>query len=145
VTVETDEILAMTEPTDLVKFGLIPELVGRMPVTTSLQELDRDAMVRILKEPRNSLIKQYQKLMELDGVDLTFTDDAIEAIADKAMERKIGARGLRSIMESTMRDVMYNVPSIEGATHVVINRDVVDQKTEAEIMLGDSDIDVKGA
>jgi ATP-dependent Clp protease ATP-binding subunit ClpX len=143
--VETDEILAMTEPTDLVKFGLIPELVGRMPVTTSLQELDRDAMVRILKEPRNSLIKQYQKLMELDGVDLTFTDDAIEAIADKAMERKIGARGLRSIMESTMRDVMYNVPSIEGATHVVINRDVVDQKTEAEIMLGDSDIDVKGA
>lgn len=143
--VDVDEILTMTEPADLVKYGLIPELVGRMPVCTSLQELDRDAMVRILMEPRNSLVKQYQKLLELDGVELIFTDEAIDRIADKAMERKIGARGLRSIMEKTMRDVMYDVPSIEGAYQVIITGDVVEEKAEAEILLGESDIDVKGA
>ena len=145
LTADTDQVLAMAEPEDLVKYGLIPELVGRMPIVTSLQELDRNAMIRILQEPRNSLIKQYKKLMGMDDVELVFTDDAIEAVADKAMERKTGARGLRSIMEETMRDAMYNVPSLDGANQVVINRAVVDGAADAEIICDDTDLDAKGA
>jgi len=140
-----DEVLSLTEPVDLVKYGLIPELVGRMPVTASLQELDRDAMIRILQEPRNALTKQYQKLLDMENVELNFTPDAIEAIADRAIERKTGARGLRSILEGIMRDVMYNVPSMDNVRQVTITGDLVEGRAKAQIEHADDDVDVKGA
>ena len=110
-------------PQDFVKFGLIPEFIGRVPITVSLEALDRDALIRILKEPKNSLIKQYTKLFELDGVGLEFTDDAVNAIADKALERKTGARGLRAIMEAVMLDLMYRIPSDKSISKCVIDKD----------------------
>ena len=112
-------------PQDFVKFGLIPEFIGRVPITVSLDALDQKALVRILKEPKNSLVKQYAKLFELDGVGLEFTDEAIESIADKALERKTGARGLRAIMESVMLDLMYRIPSDESISKCVIDKDLV--------------------
>ena len=113
-------------PQDFVKFGLIPEFIGRVPITVSLEALDRDALIRILKEPKNSLIKQYAKLFELDGVGLEFTDDAVNAIADKALERKTGARGLRAIMEAVMLDLMYRIPSDKSISKCVIDKDTVE-------------------
>lgn len=113
-------------PQDFVKFGLIPEFIGRVPITVSLEALDRDALIRILKEPKNSLIKQYTKLFELDGVGLEFTDDAVNAIADKALERKTGARGLRAIMEAVMLDLMYRIPSDKSISKCVIDKDIVE-------------------
>ncbi len=115
-------------PQDFVKFGLIPEFIGRVPITVSLDNLDRDALVRILQEPKNSLIKQYTKLLELDGVGLTFEKEAIEAIADKALERKTGARGLRAIMENVMLDLMYTVPSDSSISHCAITKEMVEEK-----------------
>ena len=112
-------------PQDFVKFGLIPEFIGRVPITVSLDSLDRDALIRILKEPKNSLIKQYTKLFELDGVGLEFDEKAIEAIADKALERKTGARGLRAIMEAVMLDLMYRIPSDESISKCVIDKALV--------------------
>ena len=109
-------------PQDLVKFGLIPEFIGRVPVVTTLNELDRDALIRILKEPKNALIKQYRKLFSYDGVKLSFEDDALDAIADLAVERKTGARGLRSIMEKAMMDVMYTIPSDNTIKECVITK-----------------------
>jgi ATP-dependent Clp protease ATP-binding subunit ClpX len=141
----TDEVLALAEPEDLVKFGLIPELVGRMPVCTTLQELDRDAMILILTQPRNSLLKQYRKLMTMEDVELIFTDDAVEAVADLAIERKTGARGLRSIMESVMRDVMYQVPSLETVRQVVINAATVNGEANPELIHDDSADERQGA
>ena len=114
-------------PQDFVKFGLIPEFIGRVPITVSLDNLDRDALIRILKEPKNSLVKQYSKLLELDGVELTFDEDAIGAIADKALERKTGARGLRAIMENVMLDLMYTVPSDESIESCVVTKDMVEE------------------
>ena len=114
-------------PQDFVKFGLIPEFIGRVPITVSLDNLDRDALVRILQEPKNSLVKQYTKLFELDGVDLTFEEGAIEAIADKALERKTGARGLRAIMENVMLDLMYSIPSADDISECVITKDMVEE------------------
>ena len=114
-------------PQDFVKFGLIPEFIGRVPITVSLDNLDRDALVRILREPKNSLVKQYVKLFELDGVSLEFSEDAIAAIADKALERKTGARGLRAIMENVMLDLMYRIPSDPTISHCVINKDLVEE------------------
>ena len=114
-------------PQDFVKFGLIPEFIGRVPITVSLDNLDRDALVRILQEPKNSLVKQYTKLFELDGVDLVFEPDAIEAIADKALERKTGARGLRAIMENVMLDLMYSIPSADDVSECVITKDLVEE------------------
>ena len=108
------EILRQVLPQDFVKFGMIPEIIGRVPMVVSLDQLDREALIRILKEPKNSIIKQYQKLFEMDGVELAFEDDAIEAVADKTLERKTGARGLRAIMEKAMMDIMYNMPSDEN-------------------------------
>jgi len=143
--VTDDEVLALTEPEDLVKYGLIPELVGRMPVTAALQELDRDAMIRILQEPRNALTKQYKKLLDMENVALSFTPEAIEAVADKAIERKTGARGLRSILESVMRDVMYQVPSMDNVQQVIITGDVVEGRAEAQIINAAEDMDVRGA
>lgn len=123
---EIGELLQQVTPQDLVRFGLIPEFVGRVPINVSLQGLDREALVRILKEPKSALIKQYQKLFEFDEVDLEFEEDAIEAIADKAFERKTGARGLRSIMEDVMMDVMYEIPSDETIGRCVITKESVE-------------------
>lgn len=119
-------------PQDFVKFGLIPEFIGRVPITVSLDLLDKDALVRILKEPKNSLVKQYEKLFELDGVGLEFSDDAIEAIAEKALERKTGARGLRAIMESVMLDLMYRIPSDESISKCVISKETVEENLRLE-------------
>src|SRR5215468_3175909 len=112
-------------PEDLLKFGMIPEFVGRLPVITSVHNLDRDALIQILTEPRNALVKQYRRLFELDGVDLEFTPDSLEAIADQANLRGTGARGLRAIMEEVLLSVMYEVPSNPNAARVLITREVV--------------------
>lgn len=124
-TKELSELLQEVTPQDLVKFGLIPEFVGRVPVCVSLRGLDKEALIRIMKEPKNALIKQYQKLFHMDGVDLTFEDAAVKAIASKAFERKTGARGLRSIMESILMDTMYEIPSDETIEECVITEDTV--------------------
>ena len=113
-------------PQDFVKFGLIPEFIGRVPITVSLDSLDREALIRILREPKNSLVKQYTKLFELDGVGLEFSDDAVVAIADKALERKTGARGLRAIMEAVMLDLMYRIPSDKSISKCVIDKEIVE-------------------
>ncbi len=127
---EISEVLKDITPQDLIKFGLIPEFVGRVPINISLEGLDKEAMVRILKEPKNALIKQYKKLFKMDNVDLEFEEDAIEEIAVKAMERKTGARGLRSILENIMMDVMYNIPSDSSITKCTITKDCVLGKSE---------------
>ena len=119
------DILAGVEPEDLVKFGLIPEFVGRLPVIATLTELTEDALVQILTEPKNSLVKQYAHLFEMEGVELDFREDALRAVAHKAMERKTGARGLRSILESVLLETMYDVPSLDGVTKVVIDSSVI--------------------
>lgn len=116
------EILGEVNPQDLVKYGLIPEFVGRVPINVSLEGLDKQALIRILKEPKNALIKQYQRLFDMDNVKLTFEDDAIEAIAELAFERKTGARGLRSIMEKVMMDMMYQIPSDDTIENVIITK-----------------------
>jgi ATP-dependent Clp protease ATP-binding subunit ClpX len=121
----TDDTLAQVMPEDMLKFGLIPEFIGRLPVITTVRSLDREAMVRILTEPRNAFVKQYQRLFELDGVVLEFDREALEAIADQAMKRGTGARGLRAIMEEVLLSVMYEVPSNPDAARVVITKDVV--------------------
>ena len=115
------EILNEVEPEDLVKYGLIPEFVGRLPVVATLDELDEEALVRILTEPKNALTKQYQRLFEMEGCDLEFTDEALRSAARKAMERKTGARGLRTILESALLDTMYELPSLEGVSSVVVD------------------------
>ena len=122
------ELLKEVMPQDLVKFGLIPEFVGRVPVVVSLDALDKDALVRILTEPRNSLVRQYQTLFGLDGIQLDFQQEALEAIADKSMERKTGARGLRAIMENSLMDLMYSVPSDESISGCTITKEVVEGK-----------------
>ena len=119
---QLDATLREVLPQDLVKFGLIPEFIGRVPVVTTLNELDREALIRILKEPKNALIKQYRKLFAYDGVKLTFEDEALDAIADLAIERKTGARGLRSIMEKVMMDVMYTIPSDKSIRECVVTK-----------------------
>src|SRR5690554_1387551 len=124
------ELLADVEPEDLVKFGLIPEFVGRLPVIATLTELTEDALIQILTEPKNSLIKQYAKLFEMEGVELEFREDALRAVAIKAMTRKTGARGLRSILESVLLDTMYEIPSLEGVSKVVIDASVIGGESE---------------
>ncbi|MCL2787229.1 MAG: ATP-dependent Clp protease ATP-binding subunit ClpX [Micrococcales bacterium] len=121
----TEDEFADVRPEDLLKFGLIPEFIGRVPVIASVASLDRDALVRIVTEPRNALVKQYQKMFSLDGVGLEFTEDAVEAIADQAMLRGTGARGLRSIMEEILQPVMFDVPSRDDISKVVVDRDTV--------------------
>jgi len=131
---EISELLAEATPQDLVKFGLIPEFVGRVPINVSLQGLDKEALVRILKEPKSALIKQYQKLFDFDDVKLEFEDDAVEAIAELAFERKTGARGLRSIMENVMMDLMYQIPSDDTIETCIITKDAVEGKAEPIIV-----------
>ncbi len=130
------EILKSVMPEDFVKFGLIPELIGRIPVVVSLDGLDEDALVRILKEPKNSQIKQYTALFEMDGVKLTVEEDAMREIAHEAVIRKTGARGLRAIMEKTMINAMYNVPSDDTITEVIITKESVDGKAEPDYIRG---------
>lgn len=137
-TKEIDDLLQEVTPQDLVKFGLIPEFVGRVPICVALQGLDREALVRILKEPKNALIKQYQKLFDMDDVELTFDEEAIEAIAGKAFERKTGARGLRSIMESVMMDTMYRIPSDDTIQACVITKESVEGESEPLTIHGNS-------
>ena len=129
------ETLKKIQPDDLMKTGLIPEFIGRLPVVVTLDPLDEAALVRILSEPKNSLVKQYQALLDMDGVKLTFDNDALQAIAQEALKRKTGARGLRSIIEGIMRNVMYEVPSMEGATSCRVTRDVVIDKKDPVINL----------
>ncbi|MCF2554852.1 ATP-dependent Clp protease ATP-binding subunit ClpX [Faecalicatena contorta] len=129
---DIDKLLKQVLPQDLVKYGLIPELVGRVPVTVALEMLDKEALVRILTEPRNAIVKQYQKLLELDGVKLMFDDDALETIAEISLKRKTGARGLRAIMENTMMDIMYQAPSDANLKTCRITSDVVKGFAEPE-------------
>ncbi len=124
------EILMDIEPEDLVHYGLIPEFVGRLPIVATLEELDEDALVRILKEPKNALVKQYSKLFSLEGVDLTIREDALRAVAGKAMERKTGARGLRSILEHALLNTMYELPSMTGVREVVVDTNVITDGTQ---------------
>ena len=119
------ELLKEIQTEDLIKFGLIPEFIGRLPVITSLDELDDHALVKILTEPRNALVKQYQRLFEFEKVKLQFTSGSLEAIAREAIRRKSGARGLRAILESVMLDVMYDIPSQEGVREVLVSEDVI--------------------
>lgn len=133
------ETLRNIEPEDLIHYGLIPEFVGRLPVVATLDELDTEALVRILTEPKNSLSRQYSKLFEMEGVEVDFRDDALRAVAQKAMDRKTGARGLRSILEAVLLDTMYDLPSTESVTKVVIDESVI--KGESEPMLMYENVD----
>ncbi|NCC24765.1 MAG: ATP-dependent Clp protease ATP-binding subunit ClpX [Deltaproteobacteria bacterium] len=126
----TDEILAQVHPNDLIRFGLIPEFIGRISVVSALNELDENDLIRILLEPKNALIKQYQKMFELDNVRLKFTQNALKAVAEQAIQRKTGARGLRNVLESVMLSIMYKLPSMTGVKECVVNRAVVEKKLE---------------
>jgi len=128
------ELLKEVEPEDLIKYGLIPEFVGRLPVVATLEELDEDALVEILVEPKNALTKQYQKLFDMEGVELELRDDALRAVATRAMARKTGARGLRTILENVLLDTMYDLPSMTNATKVVVDEAVVTGETEPYIV-----------
>ncbi len=130
------ELLGKVQPTDLLKYGLIPEFVGRMPVIATLNELDEEALIQILREPKNALVKQYQRLFDMENVHLKFTDGALIAIAKEALGRKTGARGLRSILENAMLDVMYDIPSQDRVKEVVLNEEVI-TRGEAPIVLYD--------
>jgi ATP-dependent Clp protease ATP-binding subunit ClpX len=129
------DLLSQVQPCDLIKYGLIPEFVGRLPVVATLRELDVQSLVRILTEPRNALVKQYQRIFEFEGVSLRFTDDALDAVATQAVERKIGARGLRMIMEELMLDLMYSLPSQKDAKEVVIGKEVVLHKSNPLVVM----------
>ncbi|MBT7307026.1 MAG: ATP-dependent Clp protease ATP-binding subunit ClpX [Gammaproteobacteria bacterium] len=129
------EVLADVEPEDLIKYGLIPEFVGRLPVEATLEELDEDALVQILTEPKNALTKQYGKLFEMEGTELDIRQDALHAIAKKGIERKTGARGLRSILEHALLDTMYHLPSYEGVKKVVVDASVIEGKSEPLLIL----------
>ena len=124
------EVLRECEPEDLLKFGLIPEFIGRLPVVATLEDLDENALIRILTEPKNALVKQYQRLFEMEGVKLAFTKDALEGVAKKAITRKTGARGLRSILEQNLLDTMFELPSLEGVSEVAINREVIEGRAK---------------
>ena len=130
------EILSNVEPEDLIRYGLIPEFVGRLPVVATLEELDEDALVQILTEPRNALIKQYQRLFQMEGAELEVREDALRAIARKAMERKTGARGLRTILEHVLLDTMYDLPSLEDVSKVVIDEAVIKGESAPYIIFG---------
>ncbi len=131
------KMLQSLMPEDLLKFGLIPEFIGRLPIVVTLDALDELALRRILVEPRNALVRQFQKIMSMDGVELTFTKEALIAIAIKAQSRKTGARGLRSILEEIMLDVMYDLPSMTGVKKCVVNKEVVEKKEQPTLIFAD--------
>ena len=134
---QTGEILREVEPEDLLKFGLIPEFVGRLPVVATLDDLNEEALVEILTKPKNALVKQYQRLFEMEDTKLTFSETALRSIAIKAVERKTGARGLRSIMENILLDTMFDLPAMEGVDEVVINKEVVDESAKPLFIYGE--------
>ncbi|MCI9597638.1 MAG: ATP-dependent Clp protease ATP-binding subunit ClpX [Firmicutes bacterium] len=135
--VEASEILKHIQPEDLLKYGLIPEFIGRLPVIVTLEELSKDALIQIITEPKNALLKQYKKLFAMDDVELEIQEDAIARIAEKALERKTGARGLRGILESAMTDIMYEIPSREDVQKCIITRETIDKEIEPELLLVD--------
>ena len=137
------EILRDVEPEDLLRFGLIPEFVGRLPVIATLDDLDKDSLMEILTRPKNALVKQYQRLFEMEDVRLSFTDDALETIAKKAIDRKTGARGLRSIMENILLDTMFELPGLESVEEMVINREVAEERAEPLYIYADRHDDVE--
>ena len=130
-----EDVLSLVEPEDLQRYGLIPELVGRLPVTVALDELDEDALVRILQEPKNALIKQYTKMLELEKIGLTFEPSAVEAIASKTLKRGTGARGLRAVIEEIMRDILFEIPSRNDVREVVITTESVEEKLPPLLVL----------
>ena len=136
--IKKDEAFKELLPQDLLKFGLIPEFIGRLPIIATLEELDREALIKIATEPKNALVKQYKKLLELDGVNLEFTREALEAIVDKAIERKTGARGLRSIIEEIMRDIMYDIPSNPKIEKCTITKETVTDKKGPELIINEN-------
>lgn len=132
------EVFKEILPQDLLKFGLIPEFIGRLPIVTTLEELDKEALINILTKPKNALVKQYKKLLAMDGVDLEFKPEAVEAIVEKAIERKTGARGLRSIIEEIMRDIMFDIPSNPKIEKCIVTKETVNEKTKPEIIINES-------
>ncbi len=138
------KLFKQVEPEDLVKYGLIPEFIGRLPVAAVLDELDEDALIQILREPKNALTKQYSALLEMDGVELEFRDDALVAIARKAMERKTGARGLRSIVEAVLLDTMYDLPSNKSVSKVVIDESVIKGESAPLLIYDNAENQVAG-
>ena len=132
------EVFKELLPQDLLKFGLIPEFVGRLPIVTTLEELDKDALISILTKPKNALVKQYKKLLAMDGVELEFKPEAVEAIVEKAIERKTGARGLRSIIEEIMRDIMFDIPSNPKIEKCIVTKETVNEKTKPEIIINEN-------
>ena len=140
--IKYDEYIKKCETKDLIKYGLIPELVGRLPVVATLESLDEDALIRILTEPKNALIKQYQKLLKFDNVELKFEDSALKLIAKKAMERNLGARGLRGIIEEIMRDVMYEVPDDQHIKEVIVTKECIEKNSKPEYVF-DGTIELK--
>ena len=140
---ENEDILLQAQPEDLLKFGLIPELIGRLPVTVALSELSEDALVRIIKEPKNSIIKQYETLFEMDSVELEVEEDAIHAVADKALQMNTGARGLRGIFEGIMTEIMYEIPSRTDVEKCIITKDVVDGSKTPILVLRDKSTKTK--
>lgn len=139
------EVLREVEPEDLLKFGLIPEFVGRLPIVATLEDLDEEALVKILTEPKNALVKQYQRLFEMEDVRLDFAEDALGAIARRAIARKTGARGLRSILEAILLESMFDLPSLDGVEAIVISREVVEGKAKPLYIYTDRRGDVAGA
>ncbi len=137
--VKVGKLLHDVEPEDLIKYGLIPEFVGRLPVVATLEELDEDALVTILVEPKNALTKQYRRLFDMEGVELEFRDDALRAVAGKAMQRKTGARGLRTILENVLLDTMYDLPAMENASKIVVDEAVVDGETKPYVIYESED------
>jgi ATP-dependent Clp protease ATP-binding subunit ClpX len=138
-------VLKEVEPEDLLKFGLIPEFVGRLPVVATLEDLDEEALVEILTQPKNALVKQYQRLFEMEDVSLQFSEDALKSIAAKAIKRKTGARGLRSIMESILLEPMFDLPSLDGVEEMVINGEVVEGRSQPLYIYTDRHEDVESS
>ncbi len=136
---EENDLLKKVEPEDLLKFGLIPEFIGRLPVIVALEELSEEALIRIMKEPKNALVKQYSKLFEMDGVELEIEDEAIEEIAKRALERKTGARGLRSIFEKTMTDVMFEIPSLKDVERCIVTAETIRDRKEPRLIRKEND------
>ena len=131
------EIFQEMLPQDLLKYGLIPEFIGRLPIIATLKDLDKEALIKIATEPKNALVKQYQKLLEMDDVELEFKREALDAIVDKAIERKTGARGLRSIIEEIMRDIMFDIPSTPNISKCIINKETVINKKSPDIIINE--------
>ena len=134
------EVIADVEPEDLIKFGLIPEFVGRLPMVTTLEELDEAALIRILTEPKNAITKQYKTIFELEGCDIEFREDCLSAVAVKAMSRKTGARGLRTILENTLLDVMFDLPAMDNVSKIVLDASVINGDNQPYIVYEDSDV-----